>query len=78
MTKPTTGTQVAREAVWSRRSQLTILARDAGIRTDLLDAFMRGDADLPADELQALVREIWNDRVAAPSAAPNDSSGRLT
>jgi len=57
------GIQNIREACYARRSALTRLSKDVGVRTELLDAFMRGNADLPPAVIDALVREIWNDRV---------------
>jgi hypothetical protein len=59
----TTGTDLVREAVSARQSRLVTLAGDVGISTNILDAFMRGDADLPVDALQSIVREIWNGAV---------------
>jgi hypothetical protein len=55
-----TGTSIIRGAIWTRRFRLAALARDAGTSAHLLDAFMRGNADLPNDVKQRVVQDIWN------------------
>jgi hypothetical protein len=63
------GTNLVREAVWSRRNRLTSLARDAGVSSELLDAFAKNHADLPVDAIQYIVSDIWGGTIIFDSAA---------
>ena len=57
-----TGTDVIREMlrVRNKRTNLAILARDLGISSDTLHAFIDGKRSLPIPVLQGLTKELWN------------------
>jgi len=63
MTETTSGKDRIREAVLSRASVMAIMARDCGVSIDLLDSFAHGRADLPAENLDLVVKFIWNDHI---------------
>ena len=57
------GLQIIREAVLARKSVMAIMARDCGVSLMLLDAFSQGLAELPADNLDLVVKFCWNSYV---------------
>lgn len=64
MTKiPAGGLQLIREAVAARASVHAIMARDCGVAIDLLDAFANGRANIPAENLDWIVKWVWNDQI---------------
>src|SRR5262245_18912766 len=58
----TTGTDAIRQMlrVRNKRMNLAILARDLGIPSGTLDAFIDGKRSLPIPVLQGLTEELWN------------------
>ena len=63
MTETKSGKDRVREAVASRASVMAIMARDCGVSIDLLYSFAHGRADLPAKNLDLVVKFIWNDHI---------------
>ena len=60
MTKTTSGKDLIREAVLARKSVMAIMARDCGVSIGLLDSFSQGRADLPAENLDLIVKFCWS------------------
>ena len=57
-----TGTDVIREMlrVRNKRTNFAILARDLGLSSNTLDAFIDAKRSLPIPVLQGLTKELWN------------------
>ena len=60
---PAGGLDIIREAVFARRSAWVMMVRDCAVGIDLLDAFANGGADIPAENLDQIVKWILNDNV---------------
>ena len=58
----TTGTDLIRQMlrVRNKKMNLASLARDLGISSDTLLAFIDGKRSLPIPVLQGLTKELWN------------------
>ena len=58
----TTGTDLIRQMLRARnkRTNFAILARDLGISSDTLHAFIDAKRSLPIPVLQGLTKELWN------------------
>ena len=64
----TTGTDVIRQMlrVLNKKMNLAILARDLGISSDALQAFIDGQRSLPIPVLQGLTKKLWGHAVYDP------------